>query len=251
MLLPERLDAWLKSAINRMGYSIYRNTSPQNYIGRRIKLLSTYGIDLVLDVGANSGQYARQLRSFGYANEIISFEPMKEPYEALARSCASDQLWTCRHYGLGENTDTKTIHISGNSVSSSILPMMEEHERHAPRSHVIGEEIIEVRRLDEIEESIAWGKTKTAWLKIDVQGFEDRVLAGASGCLDRIAAIQVELSLRPLYDDQLTIRAMMDLLANYGFDVVAFEPGFSDKETGEYLQVDGIFRNRRMKPIAP
>lgn len=224
-----------------------RQSNPNYYLGRRMKLMRSYGIDLVLDVGANSGQYGRRLRTLGYGGNIVSFEPMRAAYENLSSLLFDDPNWTCLPVGLGDFDGNSVIHVSGNSVSSSILPMLETHSSHAPASVFVGEEPIELRQLDSLDAEHAWTQANT-WLKIDVQGYEDKVLAGASSTLPRISAIQLELSLIPLYEGQKTLVPMLEMLADNGFDPVAFEPGFEDNATGEYLQLDGIFRNRRLRP---
>ena len=148
-------------------------------------------------------------------------------------------------FGLSDEEGTSKIHVSANSVSSSLLPMLTRHSDNAPTSKFIADEQIDIRRLDGLSEAKAWGHRKV-WMKIDVQGLEHRVIAGASGFLAQVDAIQMELSLTPLYEGQLTLIPMLALMRDNGFDLVGFEPGFDDKVTGEYLQVDGIFRNRRM-----
>lgn len=246
MPLLKRLDEYLRGFLLRRGYAVMRIRNPNYYLGRRIKLFDSYGIDLVLDVGANTGQYASRMRTIGYSGEIISFEPMRAAYEQLARNSHGDNVWSCRNFALGDAESELHIHVSGNSVSSSILPMLQEHEKHAPASKVTNDETIHVKRLDGLPDWEAWAGKKGIWLKIDVQGYENHVLNGASRCLERIAAIQLELSLRPLYANQLTLIPMLKRLDELGFDPVAFEPGFTDKNSGELLQVDGIFHNRRM-----
>ncbi|MCG8277392.1 FkbM family methyltransferase [Stenotrophomonas sp. NLF4-10] len=247
MSIINLIDGRLHALLNRRGYLLMRKSNPNYYLGRRMKLMRSYGIDMVLDVGANTGQYAIRLREMGYTGEIVSFEPMRSAYERLVSNSNHDHLWSCRDFALGDSESDVEIHVSGNSVSSSILPMLPEHEKHAPASHVINDEAIHVKRMDTLPDWSQWRAKKATWLKIDVQGYERQVLDGASGCIADIAAIQLELSLRPLYAQQLTIIPMMERLAELGFDPVAFEPGFSDKESGEFLQVDGIFRNRRMR----
>jgi FkbM family methyltransferase len=247
MSLLKHLDESLRNFLLRRGYAVMRIRNTNHVLGRRIKLLQGYGIDLILDVGANTGQYAERMRGIGYAGEIVSFEPMRAAYERLTGNASGDGLWSCRDFALGDAESESRIHVSGNSVSSSILPMLPEHEKHAPASKVTNDETIRVKRLDGLPDWNAWAGKKGIWLKIDVQGYEDHVLAGASGCLDRVAAIQLELSLRPLYSNQLTLIPMLERLEELGFDPVAFEPGFTDKQSGELLQVDGIFRNRRMR----
>jgi len=241
------LDVAFRDFLVRRGYAVMRIRNPNYYLGRRIKLLDSYGIDLILDVGANTGQYAARMRGIGYAGEIVSFEPMRAAYEQLAGNSVRDKMWSCRDFALGDSESELSIHVSGNSVSSSILPMLPEHEKHAPASKVTNDEAIRVKRLDGLPDWSGWARKKGIWLKIDVQGYEDHVLNGASGCLDKVAAIQLELSLRPLYSNQLTLIPMLERLADLGFDPVAFEPGFTDKQSGELLQVDGIFHNRRMR----
>lgn len=247
MSLFKMLDAGLHRLLDSNGFVLMRKANPNYYLGRRLKLMRGYGTELLLDVGANAGQYAARMRSMGYSGEIVSFEPMQAAYDQLAGNCARDTAWTCRNFALGDADGEVEINVSGNSVSSSILSMLPEHEKHAPASRVVDSEVIHVKRLDALPDWTQWQSRRGIWLKVDVQGYEEQVLVGAGRCLDNIAAIQLEISLRPLYSQQLTIVPMMAYLAELGFDPVAFEPGFSDKDTGEYLQVDGIFRNRRMR----
>lgn len=247
MRLPRLLDEWIHSSLRKRGYVFMRQANPHYYLGRRMLLMRSYGISLVLDVGANSGQYAKRLRSLGYNGQIVSFEPMQKPFLELQASAEGDEKWACLQYGLGDSDTTTIIHVSENSVSSSILPMLSSHGFHAPRSRVVDNETIQLHRLDSFVEEHSWSDYEKIWLKIDVQGYEHKVLAGATAMLANVAAVQLELSLVPLYKGQLTIVPMLELLADAGFDPVAFEPGFEDKISGECLQVDGIFRNRRAK----
>ena len=134
------------------------------------------------------------------------------------------------------------LRIAGNSVSSSFLPMLERHVEAAPESAEVGRESVEVSTLDrllltDIENSCA------GLLKNDTQGFEAEVLAGASAILgsDRLAGIEVELSLVPLYEGQPLWSEVSDLLRQFGFAPLALGHGFRDPGTGELLQLDGLF----------
>lgn len=251
MKLPTWLDKRLNAALRKRGYMVMHVMNPNYHIGRRMLLMRNYGIDLVLDVGANTGQYAQKIRTLGYCGKIVSFEPMSAAYQQLSITAASDPAWECRHYGLGDREKTEQIHISKNSVSSSILGMLERHTDNAPNSTFIAEEQIQIHTLDAVFANEHWSSANNIWLKIDVQGYEHLVLAGAEKTLDNVTAIQIELSLQPLYDGQLTIVPMMEKLAALGFEPVAFEPGFANKNTGEYLQIDGLFRNRLKAARSP
>lgn len=79
-------------------------------------------------------------------------------------------------------------------------------------------------------------------LKIDVQGFEKYVLAGATAFLPYVSLVQLEMSLVELYDDEMLYREMMDYLASLGFGkLLTLMPGHSNPKTGRLLQVDGVF----------
>ena len=80
-------------------------------------------------------------------------------------------------------------------------------------------------------------------MKIDVQGFEDRVIAGANHALARTACIFVEVSFRPLYCQSSIFGQIYAMLNNRGFMLCALEPGFATR-AGELLQADALFVKR-------
>src|SRR5690606_12259570 len=85
------------------------------------RLLADLQIDLVIDAGANEGQFGERLRRF-YGGELFSFEPVAEAYEKLAAKSANDKRWRAFQFGLGAAESQSTIHIAGLSVFSSLLP---------------------------------------------------------------------------------------------------------------------------------
>ena len=212
-------------------------------LARRSRLLQSQKIDLVIDVGANSGQYGRLLRSIGYAGRIHSFEPMNSAWHQLQKTRAGDPKWSATQAALGETSGTMTLHVSENSISSSLLDLLPEHELNAPRSRYVSQEPVRLCRLDDIFNDIR-GDAAHTWLKLDVQGFEDKVLAGAEVSLASISMIQMELSLTPLYLGQRTFLPLCDYLQERHFELVGVEAGFQERETGVLLQLDGIFRKQ-------
>ena len=144
---------------------------------------------------------------------------------------------------LGDAEGEVSIHIAGNSLSSSVLEMLPEHERAAPGSGFVGSEIVPLRRLDRVAPDFLDG-AKAVLLKIDTQGFEDRVLSGAAGVIDRITAIQTELSLVPLYAGQPLFDDMRAKIEAMGFVLFAVFPGYVHDHTGRTLQLDGFFVGR-------
>jgi FkbM family methyltransferase len=242
MLLPKRLDVRVRQFLESRGYVLLRGED-SFALERRKHIIEARNIDLFLDVGANTGQYGKSLRQLGYKGRIVSFEPMRSAFESLNQEALNDQLWEVRPHGLGEQNQDVFLNISGNSISSSVLDMLPIHESLAPKSRYVNKEMISVKPLDAIFEVIR-GDSRAIWLKIDVQGFEDRVLKGATKSIGFIDCIQIELSLRPLYKGQLNYIAICQMLDGLGFDLIGIEPGFLDPISGALLQADGIFRKR-------
>jgi FkbM family methyltransferase len=225
--------------VRRRGWDVVRYPG-RDFAHARSRMLRHLGIDLVLDVGANVGQYGRLLRSHGYGAQILSFEPMSREYAELARTAAADGNWRTVRSALGSESAELEIHIAGNSISSSLLPMLDRHTQVAPRSAYVGSEKVPCARLDSLVAQ-ELQKAHAAYLKVDTQGFEAQVLEGAAGVIDELAGVELEMSLTPLYGGQELFPDMLARMAAHGFRLATVAPGLFDRENGETLQVDGIF----------
>ncbi len=221
-----------------------KNSSPSAAQSAAIQLVSTlrkFEIDLVLDIGANTGQFGSEIRYYGYTGKIVSFEPLSQAHSILVKTIAEDSNWEAYPpCALGDQNGETVINIAGNSQSSSLLPMLEAHRSAAPESVYEGEERVSIKTLDIVAGDYVKG-ARAPFLKIDTQGFEWRVLDGARETLPRIKGILVELSLVPLYEGQHLWRDLVDRLEDEGFALWALRPGFIDQRQGRTLQVDGVF----------
>jgi FkbM family methyltransferase len=225
----------------RLGYDVVRTDNFVKYApARRMKLIFDRGIGLVLDVGANIGQYAKQMRELGYRGRIVSFEPLSSAYSVLEQESAKDSQWQIVNMGLGDEDCTTQINISGNSYSSSLLQMKPAHIAAEPQSQYIGSEEITLRKLDTVFNEY-YRDGEKVYLKLDTQGFEKHVMEGAVQSLDRVDCIQMEMSLVPLYETELLLADMIDWMKEKGFLLWALENEFAHPKTGQLLQVNGIF----------
>ena len=230
-----------KKLINNLGYDIRSYLPNSSSEAQLISSLRTHNIDLVLDVGANTGQFGLSLRKGGYKGSIVSFEPLSTAYKELLITRKKDNKWSIyTQTAIGSENGEIEINIAGNSVSSSIFPMLKVHRTAAPNSCYVGKEIVKIIRIDSLEEKY-FDKNKKILLKIDTQGYEAEVLDGVGERLNYIDGILMELSFIPLYEGQLLWKELIMRMNILGFELWAIFPGFTDAINGRTYQFDGLF----------
>ena len=234
----------IQKVLRIFGYDIV-SFSPHTRIDVRMYWINKLGIDLLLDVGANEGQFVGWMRQRGYEGSIISFEPQSSAFSLCQKRWKNDANWHGVHAALGEETGEVEMHIAGNSVSSSILPMLDSHVNALPQSAIVDKEQVKIMQLDQ-QISELGNNAKFIYLKIDTQGYEIPVLKGCSDHLQKVAFIELELSLVELYDGQELLPEVLTQVQEMGFTPVWLEQGFSDAESPRMLQVDGFFVNTNM-----
>jgi FkbM family methyltransferase len=236
MTLYELLKESVRKILRSAGLELVRPAG-----SRRAVILRHHGIQTVLDVGANKGQFGAELRAWGFRGRIISFEPTSAAFEVLSKRAVTDQCWTVFNFALGAEDSVAEINVaSGSGVSSSLLPMDDPLRKSAPEIKYVGTERVTIKTLDSaLSDFIAPNEILT--LKLDVQGFEHFVLRGAGAILSQVRMIECELSLVSLYEGQWLFLQMLELLDTLGFVPVSFNKVLSDAVSGHCLQVDGIF----------
>lgn len=222
----------------RQGYDLVEY--PPLTIRRRARLLANFEIDLLLDVGADTGEYVQTLRARGYMGRVVSFEPLSASFAKLRENAAGDPRWETVNVALGNRDGRAVMHVAGNMHSSSLRDMQPAHLEAAPHSAYIGTETVTIRRLDALFDQCR-RDAANVFMKIDTQGYEQDVLAGAARTLPQITGLQLEMSLVELYGGQLLFPQLFELIADHGFTLMSLEPGFANDRTGQLLQVDGVF----------
>ena len=231
---------FLLGQIKKRGYEVSKpGYSDKTAITYR-KLIQHFKIDLIIDVGANEGQFAQSMRKLGFTGRISSFEPLSDVFNIMSGKAEKDDLWQVFNLALGNADEEQEINVSKNRVSSSLLEMMPAHVKQEPESMVISKQKINVKRLDTVWNQISSG-TGNVFLKLDVQGFEKFVLQGTESSLKHIKLIQLEMALVPLYKDELLLAEMLRYMEGLGFSLYNLMGGFNNFETGQQFQVDGIF----------
>jgi FkbM family methyltransferase len=231
----------LQRLARRLGYDLTLRRKARPHEAQLVAMLARFEISCVLDVGANVGQYALMLREWGFADRIISFEPLAAAHAVLAERAAADPRWeVAPRMAIGDREGEVELEVSAESDMSSILPQSEMLRRISPSSAVLRHERVPIARLESAAQPYLAPEDRI-FLKIDTQGFEPQVLAGAGSLMARLCGLQLEMSLVPCYEGEVGFRTMLDRLAAAGFVPYLFIPGYFERKLGRQLQLDGVF----------
>lgn len=236
--------ATVRRLARRLGVEIAGHRPATSAALRLRLLLDALGADLVIDAGAHTGQYGRWLRELGYDGRIISIEPQAAANARLRRVARRDPRWqVLPPLALGDADGAADLTIAADSESSSLAAALPALLAAAPAAAGVASERVPLRRLDSLAPALL-ARARAPFLKLDVQGYERRVLAGAARTLPLLRGLQLELSLAPLYAGEATLDEVAAELAGAGFALHGLTPGFTDPRDGRVLQVDALFARR-------
>ncbi len=199
----------MKKILRRAGYDVKYHHAHYD------TLLKKYAIKTVLDIGANNGQFARDLFEHFPTAILHSFEPLKDCYDELVKAMERHQEFYAYNIGLSDTEAELEMHRSAFSPSSSLRPMAELHKEMYPKSVETRNEKIKVRRLDDWARDVSL--QTPLMVKIDVQGYEDKVIAGGQETLKKASIILIETSFKTLYEGQPLFDDIYESLKALGF----------------------------------
>jgi len=229
--------------LNRVIRAIYKRLGII-HVGRRrvrdlIDFIENREIDLVIDVGANVGQFGESLRTNGYKGKIVSFEPIEAAFKILSQKAAKDRNWEVHHCGLGATKGEAAIHVSELTVFSSILDLTKIASLHDKRIAVQRTEMIKIEALDDVTASLQ-GKIL---LKIDTQGYEKQVIEGGRQLITRVKGILMELPVIHVYEGEWQFHEAAKFMADAGFVPAQIQPvNFHGLDNVSLVDVDCLFR---------
>jgi FkbM family methyltransferase len=236
----------IASFIKYLGYGIYKieflKAIEEQEKRRETRWLENLNIKTILDIGANQGQFAKYIHRIIPQAKIYSFEPLQDCFKELILNLTELPHSKGFNLALGDVTGESIIHNNSYSQSSSMLPMLESHEKAFPFSKgKIHEEKIKIMRLDDIEQQLEIEIKKPILIKIDVQGFEDKVILGGLQLIKQADVLIIEMSTLPLYEGQLLFDNLYHLIKSLGFKYQGNLTQLNSAVDGKVVQVDGIF----------
>lgn len=201
-------------------------------------------ISHVIDIGANTGQFAESLYDFGYKGKVVSFEPVSHVWEELKKRSQKYPDWTvAERCAIGDHDGEITMNVSDDTVFSSVLAIKDTYVEHNRKSKIIDKEMTPIYKLDSIiQRYIEPGGQHRILLKIDTQGYEKEALAGATEVFSQAAGLKIEIPLYAMYNDTgYTFYDILEITRRNKFEPFSFNIEGVDLNTGRVNTMDGLF----------
>ena len=202
---------------------------------------------VVVDIGANRGQFALAARRWAPKALVVSFEPLSGPAEIFRRVFSSDDQVILHQSAIGPVSAVQTMHVSARDDSSSLLPISSIQTAIFPGTGEVG--IVEVRMAPLDEFMTADDLSAPAMLKLDVQGFEYDALRGCESLLHRFDRVYCECSCVELYSGQKLAQEVSDWLSVRGFKLEEVFNRAYDVH-GQFVQADFLFCRKDGRDLA-
>lgn len=192
-------------------------------------VLHHYGVNCVIDVGANRGSYGRMLRAAGYKGHIVSFEPVPHLARKLRQAAKGDKKWSVHRVALGTQDGVVPMHVvpktkrGWRSGMSSILPPTETGIERYEMLSALSPQEVPIRRLDGLlDEVTARVKDPRLFLKLDTQGYDLQVFEGLGERAAEFVAMQSEMALVEMYENAPPMTKALETYMRAGFSVSGF-----------------------------
>lgn len=234
-----RMREGAKLALRRSLLRLDLDIGRTPFVRQVVQAAESRGIDTLLDIGANVGQYATLVRAAGFTGAIVSLEPLPSAYAELERRLGKDRAWTGMQVAAGATPGRVVLHEAANSYSSSVLTAAQAQLAADPDSRGVVDHEVDVTTVAEVCATRRL-PVERLLLKIDTQGFESAVLDGCGDLLDRVPMVQLELSHVEMYAGQAGAAELTERLAGHGLAPWTWDAGVASSE-GRLLQSDCLF----------
>jgi FkbM family methyltransferase len=204
-----------------------------------LQMLPSLGLlsdGLILDVGAHDGLWTDTVLQLAPTARIIAVEPQDGPRAELTRRFGDDPRVTIDGRALADSQGTREFHIMESTVNASLRPPRE----HMDALYGSGWAVQETTTIETTTVDALVGGRPVALLKIDVQGAENDVLAGATETLKHTTAVMLEVTYIHHYEGDATFATLQDTMVAAGFQLTGLsEPARSPQ--GALLCADACF----------
>ena len=203
--------------------------------------LKEMNIKTIFDIGANKGKLSEEIHKTLPYVYIYAFEPLESCYKELVERMQNYERFKAFKIALGNFDGETNINMNDFLPSSSLLEIGEIHKKSFPLAQKSEIEKITIRRLDRIVEEYQLPLENNVLVKIDVQGYENKVIIGGKNILSKAKVIITETSFTELYKGQPSFDEIYNLLKDMGFKYAGCIDILFNPQNGIPLQSDSVF----------
>jgi FkbM family methyltransferase len=225
----------LQNFLRKFGYELHRIEKPD----RKWQWVRRHNIATVFDVGANVGQFSAAIFSVLPEARVYAFEPLSDCYKLLCRKFQGNAKFKAFNVALSNTNGEAQIHCNAFSPSSSLLQMAELHQQAFPYAAATTLETVQTRTLSSLVDDLVL--KPEILIKVDVQGYEAKVLEGAESLIDHIRVAIIETSFHELYHGQVLFEGIYNYFVTRGFRFDGCMDVVHNPSDGSVLQADSIF----------
>ena len=182
-----------------------------------VAVLKSLQPDLIVDVGANRGQFTLAALNVLPQANILCFEPLESAYNGLISLFDGESRVSMHNTAIGDIDTYMSMNVSNKEDSSSLLEISDLQAEIFPGTEHSDFEKVAVCRLSKFMTNDLLDKN--ILIKIDVQGYELEVLRGAGEILSKVQTIYVECSFIELYAQQAAAKDVIEFLSTHGFSL--------------------------------
>jgi FkbM family methyltransferase len=214
------------------------------------QLVTLLRVDMVFDIGGNTGQYGLQLRrNIGYLGPLFSFEPMPHAADRIRFAARGDNAWQVRECAVDNVRGLAKFNIMSGDQFSSLLPPSKEFQGRFYGQHTV-QKVVDVEVITLADAVAAAPSFSRGLLKLDTQGTELRLLRGGVDSLSVFPAIQTEVGFQSLYEGESSYAEVVDQLDQWGYKLCALFPN-NQGHFPHLLEMDAIFLRKEFLPELP
>ncbi|TAD85541.1 MAG: FkbM family methyltransferase [Bacteroidetes bacterium] len=208
---------------------------------QRLRAVGKTPFASIIDIGANTGQFAAHARAAFPMASIISFEPIEACFVELKKRFAGDENFKAYNCAIGCSNRKATFYNNDYAPSSSLLQIAEMHVTHYPKTAHTTATTIEEKMFEEVVSLSSL--RKPCLIKIDVQGYELEVIRNNPNMLKLADAVIIETSFEKLYKSQPLFDEVYQSMLRFGFVYGGSYDQLYAPGTHQIIQADAIFYN--------
>ena len=209
-------------------------------------LFDRYQFDLVVDVGANKGQFYNFIRrKINYKGLILGIEPSKNDFHILENLSQLDSNFKVLNMACGSEVGSARLNISKDTTMSSFYEIEDYSMRRFPNISYIESEEVKVETLAHILSNQSYlNSSSKIYLKVDTQGHDLQVVKGLGNWSKNIIGMQSEMSLIPIYKNIPFYYDVLKYYQSQNFNLLSSIPVTRDKKDSTIIEFNGFFVKR-------